>query len=91
VFDGKSCWIEGNATPFGMYVQRYRHRDPFVVIDDVDALYAGRSAVRLLKSPCQTEKDKAVACHPDARGLERQGIPREFTTKSRAVIISNDW
>ena len=23
--------------------------------------------------------------------LERQGIPREFTTKSRVVIISNDW
>ena len=23
--------------------------------------------------------------------LERQGIPREFTTKSRAIIISNDW
>ena len=25
------------------------------------------------------------------RSLERQGIPREFTTKSRVVIISNDW
>jgi hypothetical protein len=24
------------------------------------------------------------------RSLERQGIPREFTTKSRVVIISND-
>ena len=23
--------------------------------------------------------------------LERQGIPREFTTKCRVVIISNDW
>ena len=23
--------------------------------------------------------------------LERQGIPREFTTKSRVVIIANDW
>jgi hypothetical protein len=91
VLDGKACWIEGNATPFGMYVKLYRHRDQFVVIDDVDALYADRSGVRLLKCLCQTEEEKSVAWHSDARSLERQGIPREFTTKSRVVIISNDW
>ena len=91
VLNGKACWIEGNATPFGMYTRLYRHRDQFVVIDDVDALYADRSGVRLLKCLCQTEEEKAIAWHTDARSLERQGIPREFTTKSRVVIISNDW
>jgi hypothetical protein len=91
VLGGQACWIEGNATPFGMYVRLYRHRDQFVVIDDVDALYADRSGVRLLKCLCQTEEEKSVAWHSDARGLERQGIPREFTTKSRVVIIANDW
>ena len=45
----------------------------------------------LLKCLCQTEDEKAVAWHSDARSLERQRIPREFTTKSRVVIISNDW
>ena len=45
--DGRACWIEGDATPFGMYVRLYRHRDQFVVIDDVDVLYAERSGVRL--------------------------------------------
>jgi hypothetical protein len=35
--DGEACWIEGNATPFGMYAKLYRHRDEFVVIDDVAA------------------------------------------------------
>ena len=88
---GRGCWIEGNATPFGMYAKLYRHRDQFVVIDDVDALYADRSGVRLLKCLCQTEEEKSVAWHSDARSLERQGIPREFTTKSRVVILSNDW
>jgi hypothetical protein len=91
VLDGQACWIEGNATPFGMYVRLYRHRDQFVVIDDVDALYADRSGVRLLKCLCQTEEAKAVAWHSDAKSLERQGIPREFVTKSRVVIIANDW
>jgi hypothetical protein len=91
VLGRKGCWIEGNATPFGMYVKLYRHRDPFVVIDDVDALDTDRSDVRLLKCLCQTEEEKAVAWHSDARSLERQGIPREFVTKSRVVIIANDW
>ena len=67
VLNGKACWIEGNATPFGMYVKLYRHRDQFVVIDDVDALYADRSGVRLLKCLCQTEEEKAVAWHSDAQ------------------------
>src|SRR3954447_1484952 len=91
VLNGQACWIEGNATPFGMYAKLYRHRDEFVVIDDVDALYADRSGVRLLKCLCQTEEEKTVAWHSDARSLERQGIPREFVTKSRVVIICNDW
>src|SRR5262249_36097901 len=86
-----ACWIEGNATPFGMYERLYRHRDHYVVIDDVDSLYADRSGVRLLKCLCQTEEEKTVAWHSDARSLERRGIPREFATTSRVIIISNDW
>jgi hypothetical protein len=85
------CWIEGNATPFGMYVKLYQHRDQFVVIDDVDELYADRRGVRLLKCLCQTEEEKSIGWHSDARNLVWRGIPREFTTKSRVIIISNDW
>jgi hypothetical protein len=89
--NGIACWIEGNATPFGMYAKLYEHRVEFVVIDDVDALYADRSGVRLLKCLCQTEEEKSVAWHSDARSLEKHGIPREFTTTSQVIIISNDW
>ncbi len=85
------CWIEGNATPFGMYEKLYRYRDRFVVIDDVDSLYADRNGIRLLKCLCQTEEEKPLAWHSAARSLERDGIPREFVTTSRVVIISNDW
>jgi hypothetical protein len=86
-----ACWIEGNATPFGMYEKLYRHKDQFVVIDDVDSLYADKAGVRLLKCLCQTEDEKSVAWHTDARSLEKHGIPREFTTRSRVIIIGNDW
>jgi hypothetical protein len=86
-----TCWIEGNATPFGMYTKLYRYCDRFVVIDDVDSLYADRHGIRLLKCLCQTEEGKTVAWQSAARALEREGIPREFTTRSRVVIICNDW
>jgi hypothetical protein len=31
-----------------------------------------------------------VAWHTDGRRLEKHGVPREFTTTSRAIIICND-
>ncbi|QEG36253.1 hypothetical protein [Bythopirellula goksoeyrii] len=85
------CWIEGNASPFRIYVELYKHRDQFIVIDDVDSLHADKNGVRLLKNLCQTEPEKRVTWYTAAKGLEREGIPREFTTSSRVVIISNDW
>jgi hypothetical protein len=85
------CWIEGNATAFGMYAKLFGCRDQLVVIDDVDSLYANARCVRLLKCLCQTEEEKRLAWHTAAAGLERAGIPREFSTKSRLMIIANDW
>jgi hypothetical protein len=89
--NGNACWLEGNATAFGLFAKLYRHRDQFVVIDDIDGIYADRDGIRLLKNLCQTEDEKTVTWHSDPRNLERQGIPREFTTTSRVVIIANDW
>jgi hypothetical protein len=61
---GQGCWIEGNATPFGMYARLYRHRDEFVVIDDVDALYADRSGVRLLNADFHgRENNQSLRAH----------------------------
>jgi hypothetical protein len=87
----KVCWIEGNATAFGIFTKLYRQRDEFVVIDDVDSLYSDRNGIRLLKCLCQTEELKAMAWHSASRALEKAGIPREFTTRSRAIIVCNDW
>jgi hypothetical protein len=74
-----------------MYEKLYRHRGSFVVIDDVDSLYADKAGIRLLKCLCQNEDEKTVGWHTDARSLEKHGVPREFTTTSRVIIICNDW
>ncbi len=85
------CWIQGNARPFGIYLKLYDFREELVVIDDVDSLHASSDGVRLLKCLCQTEPEKLVAWQSASRQLDREKVPREFVTRSRVVIISNDW
>ncbi|TWU62340.1 hypothetical protein V7x_40690 [Crateriforma conspicua] len=86
-----ACWIEGNASPFGIYQALYRNRDRTIVMDDLDSLHKDHHGVRLLKALCNTESTKTVGWHTATRVLERANIPREFTTSSRVIIICNDW
>jgi hypothetical protein len=88
---GDACWIEGNATAFGMYCALYRARDRLVVIDDVDSLYASPAGLRLLKCLCQTDPLKRVAWQSAASQLDKEEIPRAFVTASKVAILANDW
>ena len=83
--------LKETLPPLAFTPSSYRHRDELVVIDDVDSLYSSRNSIRLLKCLCQTEEEKRLAWHSAATGLKREGIPREFSTKSRVIIIANDW
>jgi hypothetical protein len=86
-----ACWIEGHATPLGIYMRLWDHRDEPVIIDDVDSLYADKAAVRLLKGLCQTERRKTVAWESSTMILKNERIPRRFTTSSQVMIIANTW
>jgi hypothetical protein len=88
---GAAHWIEGNATPFGIYQAALEHCDEPLVLDDVDAFHCCRNGVRLLKSLCQTEFKKTVSWNSDGRSLDQRGLPRSFTTTSPVAIIANDW
>jgi hypothetical protein len=85
------CWIGGQATPFGIYLQAYEHRHKPLVLDDVDCLYADRTGIRLLKALGQTERMKILSWQSDAPTLERRGIPRQFSTTSRVALVGNAW
>src|SRR6266566_3530099 len=85
------CWIGGQATPFGIYLQAYEHRHKPIVLDDVDGLYADRLGIRLLKALGQTERTKTMSWQTAAPTLARSGIPRQFATTSRVALVGNDW
>jgi hypothetical protein len=87
----KVCWIGGQATSFGIYLQAYEHRHETIVLDDVDCLYADRLGIRLLKALAQTERTKTVCWQTAAPTLKTCGIPRQFTTTSRVALVGNDW
>ena len=87
----KACYIEGNATAFGVYCELFRHCHEPIVIDDVDSIYQEPAGIRLLKALCQSEPVKTVAWLSDARSLEREGIPRRFTTRSPLALVANRW
>jgi hypothetical protein len=88
---GRACWINGQATPFGIYLTAYEHQDEPLVLDDVDGLYSDRSGVRLLKALGQSESTKTLSWQSAAPLLVRQGVPRQFTTSSRVVLVGNAW
>lgn len=83
--------IEGRTSAFQLFCELYKNKDKPFLIDDVDALYSDKDAVRLLKCLCQTEKVKTLAWHSATPKLDQEGIPHEFSTKSKVAIIANVW
>jgi hypothetical protein len=89
--DQRACWISGQASPLGIYLEAYAYRHRPLVLDDVDGLYADRSGIRLLKVLCQTEPTKTLSWHTATPILQRHGVPLRFTTTSRVALVGNDW
>jgi hypothetical protein len=83
------CWIDGNASAFGIYLLAHEHQNQPLVLDDVDGLSRDRHGIRLLKALCQTDPVKTV-CWQTVMAT-RSGVPRQFSTSSRVAIIANQW
>lgn len=86
----EALFIEGHMQPFGLYRHLWEYRDRPVVLDDLDRLYADPDCVRLLKPLCNTIRHKRLHWLTNAT-LNETGIPSSFTTKSRVILIANEW
>jgi hypothetical protein len=86
-----ACWIDGNASAFGIYRQAHEYRNQPIVLDDVDGLYRDRQGIRLLKTLCQSHSPKNLSWQTAVATRDGQGIPRQFSTTSRVAIIANRW
>jgi hypothetical protein len=91
VVGDSACYVSGNASAFGIYIQAFYHRDEPIVLDDVDGLARDRQGVRLLKALCQSDREKTVSWFTHAAALEKLCVPQTFRTKSQIGIIANSW
>lgn len=87
----EACCIEGHATPFGVYRLLWQHQHQPVILDDADSLFLNPEGIRLMKALCQTDSAKRISWHSDNRTLKDEDIPREFETRSKVVIVANQW
>lgn len=89
--NGSGRHLDGNLSAFEFYKLLYQHQDELFVLDDVDSLYGDRAFIRLLKQACQTTPVKTVSWRTRHSDIGDEGVPSEFETTSRFVIIANDW
>lgn len=89
--NGSGKHIDGNLSAFEFYKLLYHHQDELFVLDDIDSLYNDQAFIRLLKQACQTTSTKIVSWRTRHSDLGDEGVPIEFETKSRFVIIANNW
>lgn len=82
-------WLEGRTTAPMFYQKLYEYIDCPIVLDDSDAFMSDKQCINLLKTLCQTDKDKRVQWLT-LRNLP-EGMPTSFNTSSTVVLITNEW
>ena len=89
--DKGARWIQSHLSSFQLYRELHAHLDRTFVLDDVDHLCRDPGMVKLLKCLCNTENTRRVYWATSNRDLEREGIPREFETRSKVALVINEW
>ena len=62
------CWIEGNATAFGIYTALFHHLDQLVVVDDIDSLYSNAQEEYSLVYDCKRRQGASYIPSQGSRG-----------------------
>jgi hypothetical protein len=89
VLGERARFIRGQSTAYALYAELHAHRNKPIVLDDLDHLFADRTAIRLLKCLLETEPVKRLAWR--SRAPLGDGMETEFTTTSRVILITNAW
>lgn len=87
------CYLQGHASPLGLFAALLQHVDLPAVLDDIDGLFADRTSVRLLKAICNSDPIKTVTWTSSRmpRNINGDPLPAEFTTKSSICLVANQW
>lgn len=85
--------FSGHVTPLSLYSTIFERtqeeQDVLIIFDDVDALMSNRSNVALLKQLCDTRDTKTVKYFSTSPILSTKGIPAEFETNCKVLMLMN--
>lgn len=84
-------WIDNHATELGLYCAAYKASNAPVVLDDVNHFLKRPIACSLMKALTQTEQVRSVSWESTGSALDKQKVPRQFTTSSQICLIGNKW
>jgi hypothetical protein len=89
VLGDNAHFLAGQTTALGLFSELAASIDEPLVLDDLDGLFADRSAVRLLKALLETKPIKVIEWHTQA--VKHLGLPTKIQTKSSVILITNSW
>lgn len=81
--------LKGHLTPMELYINIYKEKPEFVIIDDVDQLFRSNIMTSLLKQLTDTGVEKTLSY--SSSQVVRQGLPREYDISfiKGVAIITN--
>ena len=83
--------IVSHISPMRLFILGYKHQHQPVVFDDVDCILQSDSNIALLKMFCDTSETKEISWFSTSAKLDEQGIPETYSTRSKIVIICNNF
>ncbi|MEN7981825.1 MAG: hypothetical protein ABFQ65_00050 [Nanoarchaeota archaeon] len=83
--------ILSHITPMQFYILGYKFKDLPIVIDDCDGLLSNDQNISLLKMFCETRETKRVSWLSTTGALKEQGVPMNYETQSKVLILTNDF
>lgn len=82
----------GRPTAYQFYCDLYFHRNEFVILDDLTPkFYMDHVTNSMLKILTDSVETKIMQWNTAKTNHDESNVPASFATKSRVVIIANDW
>lgn len=85
--------IKGQVRPTGIYKELYEARDEnsVLVFDDADSIFSDETSLNLLKSACDTTRDREICWLSETKMESEDGekLPRRFEFNGSIIFITN--
>ena len=90
---GRRGGVEGRAALGGEAVRAPvpQPRPHDIVLDDLANISRDLALAGLLRQLCETRPERTVSWDTQNKRFDEMGIPTQFVTRSRLVLIANRW